>query len=105
MNNMLKQNKTKNIANSQWIDELSEEEEEVLKHGAEIDNYMRTGKADKRIKIGLLEDIGVKLTSSVSKNTDLDVAADTNEESNKITKAKQLKITILSKVQFYDKIK
>ncbi len=63
-----------------------------------------TGFRDKDIE-KQLEDIGVKLTSSVSKNTDLVIAADPNEESNKITKAKELGITILSKEQFYDKIK
>ncbi len=63
-----------------------------------------TGFRDKDIE-SKLENIGVKLTSSVSKNTDFVIAADINEESNKILKAKELKITILSKEQFYDKIK
>ncbi len=63
-----------------------------------------TGFRDKEIE-KQLENIGVKLTSSVSKNTDLVIASDPNEESNKITKAKDLGITIWSKEQFYDKIK
>jgi hypothetical protein len=58
--NSLYKRKTKDIAHSEWIDELSEEEEEVLRHGAAIDNYMRSGKADKKIKIGMLDDLGVK---------------------------------------------
>jgi BRCT domain type II-containing protein len=33
------------------------------------------------------------------------IAADPNEESNKIIKAKELKIKILSKEEFYNKIK
>ena len=63
-----------------------------------------TGFRDKDIE-SQLEDIGVKLTSSISKNTDLVIAADPNEESNKIIKAKELKIKILSKEEFYNKIK
>lgn len=51
-----------------------------------------------------LEDIGAKLTSSVSKNTNLVVAANPNETSNKITKAKELGITIWSKEEFYNNI-
>jgi len=43
---------TKGIANSSWIDELSEEEEIVLKHGAKIDAAM---KKRTPIKIGLLK--------------------------------------------------
>ena len=65
---------------------------------------MFTGFRDKDIE-SQLEDIGVKLTTAVSKNTDLVVASDPNEESNKIIKAKELKITILSKEEFYNKIK
>lgn len=60
MNTIYNKNKVKNIANSKWVDELSEEEEEVLRHGAAIDSYMKSGKADKRIKIGMLDDLGVK---------------------------------------------
>ena len=43
---------TKGIANSSWIDELSEEEEYVLRHGAKIDAAM---KKNNPIKIGILE--------------------------------------------------
>ena len=87
----------------------SESESEAKSESNKLEQFANktivfTGFRDKDIE-KQLEDIGVKLTSSVSKNTDLVVAADPNEESNKITKAKQLKITILSKEQFYDKIK
>ena len=38
------------IANTAWIDELSEEEEKVLKHSARVDLLMRH---NKKIKIGI----------------------------------------------------
>lgn len=59
-----------------------------------------TGFRDKEI-IEQLESIGSKITDSVSKNTELVVAVDPNEKSNKITKAKELKIEIISKDDFY----
>ncbi len=63
-----------------------------------------TGFRDKEIE-KQLEDLGSKITSSVSKNTDYVIAADTNEESNKVVKAKDLGIKLLSKDEFYTKIK
>lgn len=63
-----------------------------------------TGFRDKDIE-SQLEELGVKITGSVSKNTNLVVAADPNESSNKIIKAKELGIEILSKEEFYNKIK
>lgn len=60
MSSILTRNKTKNIAHSGWIDELSEEEEKVLKHGAAIDAYMKSKKSSKLMKVGMLDDIGVE---------------------------------------------
>lgn len=63
-----------------------------------------TGFRDKEIE-KKLESIGVKITTSVSKNTNLVIASDPNEESSKILKAKELKIEIISKDNFYEIIK
>ena len=46
----------KDLAKSGWIDDLTEEEEAVLKHSAELDNYMKSGKLNKKIKIGILDE-------------------------------------------------
>ena len=48
-----------------------------------------------------LENIGTKISNSVSKNTDLIIASNLNDESSKIIKAKELKIKIMSKEEFY----
>ena len=48
-----------------------------------------------------LEQIGSKITNSISKNTNILIAADPEEKSNKIIKAKELKIEIISKDEFY----
>ncbi len=61
-----------------------------------------TGFRDKNSE-KILEDIGCKITSSVSKNTDLVIAEDPNDNSNKVVKAKELGIEIMSKNKFYDK--
>ncbi len=50
-----------------------------------------------------LEDIGCKITSSVSKNTDLVIAEDPDDNSNKVLKAKELGIEIMSKKRCYEK--
>jgi len=62
-----------------------------------------TGFRDKDIEMKL-EQIGSKITTSVSKNTDVVIAADINEDSSKIVKAKELKIKLISKDQFYKSI-
>jgi NAD-dependent DNA ligase len=59
-----------------------------------------TGFRDKEIEEEL-EQIGSKITNSISKNTNMLIAADPEEKSNKIVKAKELKIEILSKDEFY----
>lgn len=59
-----------------------------------------TGFRDKEIEEEL-EQIGSKITNSISKNTNILIAADPEEKSNKIIKAKELKIEIISKDEFY----
>ncbi len=61
-----------------------------------------TGFRDKEAE-KILEDLGCKITSSVSKNTDLVIAEDPNDNSNKVLKAKELGIEIMSKDKFFDK--
>ena len=51
-----------------------------------------------------LEKLGSKITESVSKKTDLVVANDPKEESNKIIKAKEFNIDLMSKDDFYKSI-
>jgi len=52
MKSILDNKKATDIAKSLWINELSEEEETVLRKAAQIDSKMRAGKS---IKIGSLE--------------------------------------------------
>jgi NAD-dependent DNA ligase len=58
-----------------------------------------TGFRDKEIE-SILENVGAKITTSVSKNTDIVVAANINDDSSKVLKAKELKIKLLSKEEF-----
>ena len=62
-----------------------------------------TGFRDKEIE-SELDKINSKVNNSISKNTDLLIAADINEQSSKINKAKELQIKIISKEQFYKSI-
>jgi NAD-dependent DNA ligase len=48
-----------------------------------------------------LDKIGSKVTTSISKNTDILIAADTTEKSSKIVKANELNVKIISKDEFY----
>jgi len=59
-----------------------------------------TGFRDKEVET-LLDKIGSKVTTSVSKNTDILIAADTTEKSSKIVKANELNIKVISKDEFY----
>jgi DNA ligase (NAD+) len=59
-----------------------------------------TGFRDKEVEI-LLDKIGSKVTTSVSKNTDILIAADTTEKSSKIVKANELNVKVISKDEFY----
>lgn len=62
-----------------------------------------TGFRDKEIEEEL-ENIGAKISSSVSSNTDLVIASNLDDKSSKITKAKELKIELISKDEFYKSI-
>lgn len=62
-----------------------------------------TGFRDKDIEQEL-EKNGSKITTSVSKNTDIVIADDINDNSNKIVKAKELNIKLISKDEFYKSI-
>lgn len=59
-----------------------------------------TGFRDKEVET-LLDKIGSKVTTSVSKNTDILIAADTTEKSSKIVKANELNVKVISKDEFY----
>jgi NAD-dependent DNA ligase len=59
-----------------------------------------TGFRDKEVE-DLLDKIGSKVTTSISKNTDILIAADTTEKSSKIVKANELNVKIISKDEFY----
>jgi NAD-dependent DNA ligase len=59
-----------------------------------------TGFRDKEVEI-MLDKIGSKITTSISKNTDILIAADTTEKSSKIVKANELNVKIISKDEFY----
>jgi NAD-dependent DNA ligase len=63
-----------------------------------------TGFRDKDVEVEL-ENIGSKITNAVSKNTDIVIVADVNDESTKIKKAKELNIKIISKNDFYKLVK
>lgn len=62
-----------------------------------------TGFRDKQIEEEL-ENIGSKISNSVSKNTDILIASDLQEKSSKIIKAKELEIELISKDEFYKNI-
>jgi NAD-dependent DNA ligase len=62
-----------------------------------------TGFRDKFLQSDL-EKIGINFSDSVSKNTKLVVASNINENSNKLTKAKNLNIPIISKENFINSI-
>jgi len=59
---------------------------------------------DKDIESKLEEDVNVKITTSVSKNTDFLVAVNINETSKKINDAKKNNVKILSKEEFLSSI-
>tara|TARA_B110000908_G_C10249313_1_gene450878 strand:+ start:47 stop:1999 length:1953 start_codon:yes stop_codon:yes gene_type:complete len=63
-----------------------------------------SGFRDKDLELQVTE-LGGKITSSVSKNTTYLVVVDPNSTSSKITKAKKLKVKIVSKETFINNIK
>lgn len=63
-----------------------------------------TGFRDKDIENDL-EIVNSKITTTVSKNTDYLIAANIDDGSNKIKKAKELGVKVLSKEEFYNTLK
>jgi hypothetical protein len=49
--------KEKRIAQSAWVDDLTEEERIVLERGHRLDNEM---KKNKRIRVGVLDELGIE---------------------------------------------
>jgi DNA ligase (NAD+) len=90
---------------------LIEKKQKVIKVSTnkKIDKYkdkkiVFTGFTDKDMEKDL-EIVNSKISSSVSKNTDLVVAVDINSGSSKLKKAKELEIKIMSKDAFYNSLK
>jgi DNA ligase (NAD+) len=86
-----------------------ENDAELKKYSEKIKDYSNktvvfTGFRDKDVEI-ILEKLGTKITNSISKNTDILVASNPDENTAKINKAKELDVKIISKEQFYKLIK
>jgi len=86
-----------------------ENDAELKKYSDKIKDYSNktivfTGFRDKDVEI-ILEKLGTKITNSISKNTDILVASNPDENTAKINKAKELDVKIISKEQFYKLIK
>ena len=86
----------------------SDKSDETKSTGLKLDKFagkkiVFTGFRDKKVEEEL-ENIGAKITGSVSSNTDFVIASNLNENSSKITKAKELEIELISKDEFYKSI-
>ena len=66
--------------------------------------FVFTGFRDKDIESDL-EIVNSKITTAVSKNTDYLIAANPDESSSKVKKAKELGVKVLSKEEFYKTLK
>jgi DNA ligase (NAD+) len=102
--NLIKEDGSKNVSKKD-TDSKDTENKKAVPKGYEYfvgKTIVFTGFRDKNSE-QILEDIGCKITSSVSKNTDLVIAEDPNDNSNKVLKAKELGIEIMSKDKFIDK--
>jgi NAD-dependent DNA ligase len=96
----------KNVLKDQNSNNLNNND--LQKYNNNIKNYSNitivfTGFRDKDIEI-ILEKLNSKITNSISKNTNLLIATNPHEKSSKIEKAKELKIKIISKEDFYNDI-
>ena len=85
------------------------ENKKKIKSIYKLDNFTNkilvfTGFRDLELK-NELEKIGAIVGDSINKNTNYLIASDPNKSCNKISKAKQLDIKILSKEEFYNMIK
>ena len=107
--NFIKSNKSnlesKSISISKSINENKNKVQESSEQKLNLSKFkdktiVFTGFRDKEIE-DKLEQNGAKITNSISKNTNILIASNPQEESNKIIKAKELKIEIISKDEFY----
>jgi len=104
LNNLLKLKKDALFKMNQNVNSL-ENDAELKKYSAKIKDYSNktivfTGFRDKDVET-ILEKLGTKITNSISKNTDILVASNPDENTAKINKAKELDVKIISKEQFY----
>ena len=104
LNNLLKLKKDALFKMNQNVNSL-ENDAELKKYSAKIKDYSNktivfTGFRDKDVEV-ILEKLGTKITNSISKNTDILVASNPDENTAKINKAKELDVKIISKEQFY----
>jgi NAD-dependent DNA ligase len=104
LNNLLKLKKDALFKMNSNVNSL-ENDAELKKYSEKIKDYSNktivfTGFRDKDIEI-ILEKLGTKITNSISKNTDILVASNPDENTAKINKAKELDVKIISKEQFY----
>ena len=104
LNNLLKLKKDALFKINSKVNSL-ENDTELKKYSDKIKDYSNktivfTGFRDKDIEI-ILEKLGTKITNSISKNTDILVASNPDENTAKINKAKELDVKIISKEQFY----
>ena len=72
------------------------------KHSLSDKKIVMTGAKDKTLK-KKLDELGIKLSSSVSKNTDFVIVTSMNETTSKMEKAKKLGITIVLANEFMEK--
>ena len=108
LNNLLKLKKDALFKMNSNINSL-ENDAELKKYSDKIKDYSNktvvfTGFRDKDVEI-ILEKLGTKITNSISKNTDILIASNPDENTAKINKAKELDVKIISKEQFYKLIK
>lgn len=101
--NLLKSNVVKSTKSAKSV-----KSEETKSTGLNLDKYagkkiVFTGFRDKEVEEEL-ENVGAKISSSVSSNTDLVIASNLDEKSSKIVKAKALEIELMSKDEFYKSI-
>jgi DNA ligase (NAD+) len=104
LNNLLKIKKDALFKINKNVNSL-ENDTELKKYSEKIKEYINktivfTGFRDKDVEI-ILEKLGTKITNSISKNTDILIASNPDENTAKINKAKELNVKIISKEQFY----
>ena len=104
LNNLLKFKKDALFKMNRNVNSL-ENDAELKKYSDKIKDYSNktivfTGFRDKDVEV-ILEKLGTKITNSISKNTDILVASNPDENTAKINKAKELDVKIISKEQFY----